>query len=294
LEAIVTAKKFRSLALRLPGAQEAGVWVLLRRGGLAGKSEAAAHPSRRKDAGHRLAQKRLAIHGNAAKPPAVKRLVLLLGAVAFAASVATAAETITIEELRAMAEAGDAEAQVGLGGLFYLGQGVAKDEVEAVKWYRKAAEQGYAMAQSKLGFMYDNGLGVAKDEVEAGKWFRKAAEEGFADAQFNLGVMYDKGQGVAKDEVEAVKWYRKAAEQGIAMAQINLGVRYANGTGVAKDQVEAYAWFNLAAIKDESGKKNRKILEETLSREEIAAGQRRTRELQKEIEAKQKGAPGVP
>ena len=189
---------------------------------MAGKSEAAAHPSRRKDAGHRLAQKRLAIHGNAAKPPAVKRLVLLLGAVAFAASVATAAETITIEELRAMAEAGDAEAQVGLGGLFYL------------------------------------------------------------------------GQGVAKDEVEAVKWYRKAAEQGIAMAQINLGVRYANGTGVAKDQVEAYAWFNLAAIKDESGKKNRKILEETLSREEIAAGQRRTRELQKEIEAKQKGAPGVP
>ena len=58
-----------------------------------------------------------------------------------------------------------------------------------------------------------NGQGVAKDEVEAVKWYRKAAEQNDADAQNNLGVCYANGQGVAKDEVEAVKWYRKAAEQ---------------------------------------------------------------------------------
>jgi TPR repeat protein len=132
---------------------------------------------------------------------------------------------------------------------------------------------------------------MAKDEVEAVKWYRKAAEQGDELAQFNLGVMYDNGQGVAKDDVEAAKWYRKAAEQGIAIAQINLGVAYVNGQGVAKDQVEAYAFFNLAAIKDADGRKAREKLEKILSRDEIAAGQRRTRELQKEIEAKQKGAP---
>ena len=68
------------------------------------------------------------------------------------------------------------------------------------------------------------GQGVAKNDVEAVKWFRKAAEQNYARAQYNLGVCYAKGQGVAKDEAEAVKWYRKAAEQNYAEAQCNLGV----------------------------------------------------------------------
>ena len=44
------------------------------------------------------------------------------------------------------------------------GQGVAKDDGLAVKWYRLAAEQGDADAQSKLGFMYANHRGVPKDD----------------------------------------------------------------------------------------------------------------------------------
>ena len=71
------------------------------------------------------------------------------------------------------------------------------------------------MAQTNLGLMYDLGEGVAQDDAEAVKWYRKAAEQDSAEAQNNLGTMYVQGQGVAQDEVEAVKWYRKAAEQGI-------------------------------------------------------------------------------
>jgi len=62
--------------------------------------------------------------------------------------------------------------------------------------------------------MYDNGEGVAKDEAEAVKWYRKAADQGFANAQFNLGYMYANGRGVVKDEVEAYKWYLLAGAQG--------------------------------------------------------------------------------
>jgi len=47
--------------------------------------------------------------------------------------------------------------------------------VEAVKWYRKAAEQNDAEAQFNLGNCYANGDGVAKDEVEAVNWFHSAA-----------------------------------------------------------------------------------------------------------------------
>lgn len=54
------------------------------------------------------------------------------------------------------------------------GWGVAKDQVEAVKWFRKAAVQGYAVSQKQLGDCYMNGWGVTKDQAVAIKWFRKA------------------------------------------------------------------------------------------------------------------------
>ena len=46
------------------------------------------------------------------------------------------------EFAKAKAEKGDASAQVTLGLMYEYGRGVAKNDVEAVKWYRKAAEQG--------------------------------------------------------------------------------------------------------------------------------------------------------
>ncbi|MEG1788763.1 MAG: tetratricopeptide repeat protein, partial [Kiritimatiellia bacterium] len=69
---------------------------------------------------------------------------------------------------------------------------------------------------------YANGEGVARDEAEAVKWYRMAAAQGYAAAQYNLGVCYAKGEGVARDTVEAVKWYRKAAEQGDSKAKKEL------------------------------------------------------------------------
>ena len=134
-----------------------------------------------------------------------------------------------------------------LGDCYYSGQGVAKDETEAVKWYRKAAEQNLALAQCNLGFCYLNGHGVSKDKSEAVEWYRKAAEQNHANAQFNLGNSYYNGQGVAKDEVEAVKWYRKAAEQNYALAECAMGNCYYNGQGVAKDETEAAMWYRSAA-----------------------------------------------
>ena len=103
-----------------------------------------------------------------------------------------------LAELRGRAEKGEVSAQYFLGLMYDTGQGVPKDEVEAVKWYRKAADQGDAHVQNFLGNMYENGRGVAKDEVEAVKWYRKAADQGDADAQSILGGMYANGQGVAK------------------------------------------------------------------------------------------------
>src|ERR1051326_2423271 len=168
----------------------------------------------------------------------------------------TKAEQKPIEEVKAKAEAGDADSQVELGLRYVKGEGVTKDQVEAVKWFRKAAEQNFARGQYDLGVCFYAGEGVAKDQVEAVKWYRKAAEQNYAKAQYNLGICYYNGEGVAKDQVEAVKWYRKAAEQNDADAQRDLGVCYQKGAGVEQDHAEAVKWYRKAAEQNDADAQN--------------------------------------
>ena len=51
-----------------------------------------------------------------------------------------------------------------------VAKGISRDDKEAAKWYRKAAEQGDPPAQCSLGVMYYNGEGVEKDVVNAYAW----------------------------------------------------------------------------------------------------------------------------
>lgn len=72
--------------------------------------------------------------------------------------------------------------------------------------FTRLSEQGNAIAQYNLGVMYAKGHGVARDPVQAVKWFRQAAHKGNSNAQYNLGVMYAQGEGVAQDFVRALMW----------------------------------------------------------------------------------------
>jgi len=179
--------------------------------------------------------------------------------------------------LRSNAEAGDPDAQYRLGQL-YLGGGVSilQDFEEAAKWYRKAADQGHAEAAKSLDSSY----------AEALKRCRKAAEQGDAEAQNNLGKCYAEGEVVPQDFVQAVKWYRKAAEQGHAGALFNLGGRYFNGEGVTKDEIEAFAYWHLVSTTDEDARRNLAIIAKKMSAGQIAAGLKRSKELQKELATK--------
>jgi hypothetical protein len=95
-------------------------------------------------------------------------------------------------ELVKDAEAGDAKAQYFLGASYYIGQGVAQDYKEAVKWLTKAAEQGNARGQYNLGTCYFKGQGATKDKDEAVKWLTKAAKQGNARALEKLKVIHSK------------------------------------------------------------------------------------------------------
>ena len=114
-----------------------------------------------------------------------------------------------------------------------------------------------------------------QDYATALRLIRPLADKGDAAAQSNLGLMYDKGQGVPENDAEAVKWYVKAADQGDADAQTSLGYMYAKGEGVPENAVQAYKWWNLAAAHgDDRAKKNKSIIEERMTREQIAEAQK--------------------
>ncbi len=153
------------------------------------------------------------------------------------------------------------------------------DETPELEKLRHDAEQGLVEAQFDLGVAYHQGIGVPRNDTEAVKWYHKAADQGDAIAQSTLGVMYAKGEGVPRDDTEAVKWFRKAADQGHAKAQYNLGVRYAKGEGVPRDYATAYMWMNLAAAQsDDMAKKGRDVLEGSATLDQVAEGQKMTRE----------------
>ena len=154
---------------------------------------------------------------------------------------------LDVARLRVLAERGEADAQVELGGRYEAGRGIERDFGEAVSWYRRAAEQGNARGQNSLGVMYGTGRGVSHDDAEAVRWYRRAAEQGLALAQNYLGAMYSAGRGGRQDDAEAVRWFRRAAAQGQPGGQASLGFAYERGRGVGQNYEEAIRWYRRSA-----------------------------------------------
>jgi len=153
------------------------------------------------------------------------------------------------------------------------------DYAIALREWEPLAKQGIAVAQNNLGTMYYNGEGIPKNDKEAVKWYRLSAEQGHASAQYYLGQLYDEGRGVPQNDKTAVKWWTLAAEQGDAIDQIELGRMYRYGQGVIQDPVYAHMWFNIAAS---SGIKiafeSRDILAKRMIPADISAAQKLARE----------------
>jgi len=87
-------------------------------------------------------------------------------------------QAATPEDLRKLAEQGDAEAQFVLGTHYRNGDGVLQNDKEAVEWFQRAANQGYVRALSALGSSYWAGRGVRQDYSQAYFWYELALEKG--------------------------------------------------------------------------------------------------------------------
>jgi len=148
---------------------------------------------------------------------------------------------------RKAAEAGDAEGSTDLGSMYLNGQGVKKDDAQAGIWYRRAAEAGNAAAMTRLGALYEEGRGVTKNYSAAVSWYRKAAQIGDGEAIGRVGMIYEYGLGGARDDNEAVNWYRRSAQAGDSLGMTNLGNMFRYGQGVQQDFAQGVSWYRKAA-----------------------------------------------
>lgn len=222
------------------------------------------------------------------------------------------------------AMSGHAEAQLQLGLFYESGTGLEKDQAIAMKWFKivvqngllsisfrrptqidhtlwqaihKVASNGDSNAQYELATfyadhmvpesalltVYSEGLTL---EQHAFRWYTKAAKSGMLRAQISLGLCYEDGKGIPKDYIEAFKWYLKAGEEGSPLALYYIGKCYAESIGVDNDDKEAYAHLNIAAVTREDAKIMLSGIERRMSPQDRLLGQKRTKEIQKAIDAK--------
>ena len=143
---------------------------------------------------------------------------------------------------------------------------------------------------------------------------RSAAERGHVDAQLDLARAYYHGEEVPRDYAEAIRWLTLAAKRGIFEAQVVVAFAHLTenfltldplddlDAGIVPrsiapaDLVAAYAWLTVAAaqpadaavqhglffdepIPHADAREGRDLLEEVMTVEQIAEGQRMARDL---------------
>jgi localization factor PodJL len=186
----------------------------------------------------------------------------------------TQAAVPALDHLTALANSGNAKAELIVGLKYLGGDGVAVNEAQGAKWLERSAEAGEAVAQYRLGTLYEHGKGVATDPAKATHWYQAAAMQGNRKAMHNLAVAFAEGTGVKKDPAEAARWFSKAASMGLADSQFNLAVLYERGQGVPQSLLDAYKWYAIAASNGDAESKSRiEALATQISADDRAAAQ---------------------
>jgi TPR repeat protein len=143
------------------------------------------------------------------------------------------------------------------------------------------ASGGNALACIELGDRFRYGKGCIRDDEEALRWYDKAAVHADQTLEMKLAEVFE-SWGY---HLRAATYYEKAAIRGVAKAQIKMALR--NQSPGSIDVTEAYAWYNICAASGDSyAVSMRDKLEQDFPPEIISKGQKRSREILAEIEAK--------
>jgi TPR repeat protein len=111
-------------------------------------------------------------------------------------------------------------------------------------WLEKqSARLGYSNAQYLLALCYTNGQGIPKDNFEAIRWLTEAVKNGNVDAECELGMRYLDGIGIPSDSKKAYELFFKSAQKGNMFSK---GMILWGGYKIAVDKQMAANCFESA------------------------------------------------
>lgn len=146
-----------------------------------------------------------------------------------------------LRRLQHASDAGSSEGTHQLALVFAQGRaGTPRNIQRAAELFERAASAGHRRAQINIGLLYFRGQGVPRDLVQARAWLEKAAADDDPYALYALGRTMEDAQGLAgQDPVRAVDLYRRAAEKGHPFAALRYALALSEGVGVKRDPVKA-------------------------------------------------------
>ena len=161
-----------------------------------------------------------------------------------------------LNELRALAEAGDADSAYTLGICHEYGKtGVHVDKEKALKYYKQAAEAGSAEGMASLSSCYRYGKGVARNDALALRWAAGAHHLGNALGSLLLGRLYfDGAAGLPVDKKEGFELFKVGCDKGAASSAglFTLATWYEKGEGTRVDLEQAAHWMRKAVKQNDN------------------------------------------
>ena len=136
-----------------------------------------------------------------------------------------------------------APAQLELGRMYILGEGVKGDKDKGIEWLKKAAAQGSTESEFEIADAIELEDVEQSRSEEIFECYKRAAEHGHVDAQHKLGECYELGRGIPVNDAEAFCWYLRAAELGSWDGMFDVGRCYVTGIGTSKNPDEALRWL---------------------------------------------------
>lgn len=188
-------------------------------------------------------------------------------------------------------EKGVADAGYTLSTMYYKGECVDKDVVEAKQLLVDSAKKRYLLAQRELGRSYW-GRGqlnaFPKDMEKAIYWLKMAGESGDGVSSANLSYIYLKGLGVNKNAKKSFVWRKRAAFSsdnygGGIGGFLPLAEYYEKGIGTDINLVQAYKCYDLGGT---AGVEDKQRIAKEMTQEQIDEAIRQSQEWQKENNVK--------
>jgi len=158
-----------------------------------------------------------------------------------------------VEQMKKLVEVGDANAMFDLGICYSEGlHGLPQDRAKALELWHQAGKLGYVPSYYNIGGAYYFGRGVERDEKKANHYYELAAMGGDVESRYNIGVLEKRAGNMDR----ALKHHMIAAGCGYNDSLENIKHSFMNGDATKDDYTKALRAYQAYLVEINSAQRD--------------------------------------